>query len=66
MRVSKTALSAPQIQAENRDYVAPTGGLGILLTRKLVDSVSYCRKHGNNVLSLTKILILSNDGLLFY
>lgn len=35
----------------------PVGGLGILLTRKLVDSVSYCRKHGNNVLSLTKTLV---------
>jgi sigma-B regulation protein RsbU (phosphoserine phosphatase) len=32
----------------------PIGGLGIHLTRKLMDSVSYCRKHGKNVLTLTK------------
>lgn len=38
------------LDAKNR----PIGGLGIHLTRKLVDSVSYCRKHGNNVLTLTK------------
>ena len=38
------------LDAKNR----PIGGLGIHLTRKLVDSVSYCWKHGNNVLTLTK------------
>lgn len=32
----------------------PIGGLGILLTRKLTDSVSYCRKGDYNVLTLTK------------
>ena len=50
-----TAVLSPDTSqdAESR----PIGGLGILLTRKLVDSVSYCRKHGNNVLSLTKRLI---------
>ena len=47
-----TAVLAADItlDAKNR----PIGGLGIHLTRKLVDSVSYCRKHGNNVLTLTK------------
>ena len=35
----------------------PIGGLGILLTRKLMDSVSYCRKAGKNVLSLTKSIV---------
>lgn len=32
----------------------PIGGLGIHLTRKMVDSISYSRKHGFNVLTLTK------------
>ncbi|MBQ1648214.1 MAG: ATP-binding protein, partial [Bacteroidales bacterium] len=35
----------------------PIGGLGILLTRKLMDSVSYCRKGDKNVLTLTKIIL---------
>jgi sigma-B regulation protein RsbU (phosphoserine phosphatase) len=38
------------LDAQNR----PIGGLGIHLTRKMVDSVSYSRKHGFNVLTLTK------------
>lgn len=38
------------LDARNR----PIGGLGIHLTRKLMDSVSYCRKHDKNVLTLTK------------
>ncbi len=38
------------LDAQNR----PIGGLGILLTRKLTDSVSYCRKGDKNVLTLTK------------
>ncbi|MBR6932721.1 MAG: SpoIIE family protein phosphatase, partial [Bacteroidales bacterium] len=32
----------------------PIGGLGVLLTRKLMDSISYTRRNGMNVLSLTK------------
>lgn len=35
----------------------PIGGLGVHLTRKLADSVSYSRKHGNNVLTLTKSIL---------
>ena len=35
----------------------PIGGLGILLTRKLMDSVSYSRENGQNVLTLTKSII---------
>jgi serine phosphatase RsbU (regulator of sigma subunit)/anti-sigma regulatory factor (Ser/Thr protein kinase) len=35
----------------------PIGGLGILLTRKLVDSISYTRQEGKNVLSLTKSIL---------
>lgn len=34
----------------------PIGGLGILLSRRLMDSVSYSRKNGQNVLSLTKTI----------
>ena len=32
----------------------PIGGLGVLLTRKLTDSISYTRRNGQNILSLTK------------
>ena len=35
----------------------PIGGLGILLTRKLTDAVSYAREQGRNVLTLTKSII---------
>ena len=35
----------------------PIGGLGILLTRRMMDSVSYARKHGKNVLTLTKSIL---------
>ena len=38
------------LDAQNR----PIGGLGILLTRKLMDSISYVRRDGFNELSLTK------------
>ena len=35
----------------------PIGGLGILLARKLTDSVTYCRRNGQNVLTLTKSIV---------
>ena len=41
------------LDAQNR----PIGGLGIHLTRKLMDSVSYCRKGAMNVLTLTKSIV---------
>ena len=41
------------LDAQNR----PIGGLGILLSRKLMDSISYNRKDGKNVLSLTKFIL---------
>ena len=41
------------LDAQNR----PIGGLGILLSRKLMDSISYVRRDGKNVLSLTKIIL---------
>jgi serine phosphatase RsbU (regulator of sigma subunit)/anti-sigma regulatory factor (Ser/Thr protein kinase) len=40
------------LDAENR----PIGGLGVLLARKLMDSVSYSRSGGQNVLTLTKTI----------
>ena len=41
------------LDARNR----PIGGLGILLSRKLMDSISYSRRNGQNVLYLTKSII---------
>ena len=41
------------LDAQNR----PIGGLGILLSRKLMDSISYNRKDAKNVLSLTKFIL---------
>ena len=41
------------LDAQNR----PIGGLGVLLTRKLADSVSYCRKGDKNVLTITKSIL---------
>lgn len=40
------------LDAKNR----PIGGLGVLLTRKLMDSISYSRRNGQNVLHLTKTI----------
>lgn len=48
-----TLLADTTLDVQNR----PIGGLGILLTRKLMDSVSYCRKSNKNVLSLTKTIL---------
>ncbi|MBR5403514.1 MAG: SpoIIE family protein phosphatase [Bacteroidales bacterium] len=41
------------LSAEQR----PIGGLGILLSRQIMDSVSYCRKADQNVLTLTKSIV---------
>jgi sigma-B regulation protein RsbU (phosphoserine phosphatase) len=38
------------LDAQNR----PIGGLGVLLSRRLTDSISYTRQEGQNVLTLTK------------
>ena len=38
------------LSAENR----PVGGLGIYLVRNIMDSVSYERKNGKNILTMTK------------
>ena len=40
------------LDAEDR----PIGGLGVFLTRKMMDSISYSRRRGQNVLLLTKYL----------
>ncbi len=41
------------LDAQNR----PIGGLGVLLTRRLTDSISYTRQEGQNVLTLTKSML---------
>lgn len=50
-----TAVLEPDttLDAQNR----PIGGLGILLSRRLMDSISYSRQDGKNVLSLTKSIL---------
>jgi len=50
-----TAMLEPDttLDAQNR----PIGGLGILLSRRLMDSIYYSRKNGKNVLSLTKTIL---------
>ena len=40
----------------DRDGERPVGGLGILLTRALVDGAGYARRGAENVLTLTKRL----------
>jgi len=35
----------------------PVGGLGVLLSRRLTDSISYTRRDGQNVLTLTKSIL---------
>ncbi|MBQ5952741.1 MAG: ATP-binding protein [Lachnospiraceae bacterium] len=32
------------------------GGLGILLVKRMMDEVTYCRRHGKNVLTMVKTL----------
>lgn len=41
------------LDAKNR----PIGGLGILLSRRLMDSIFYSRQDGKNVLTLTKSIL---------
>lgn len=41
------------LDAQNR----PIGGLGVLLSRRLTDSISYTRLDGKNVLTLTKSIL---------
>lgn len=45
--------ASTSLSAEER----PIGGLGILLSRQIMDSVSYCRKAQQNVLTLTKSIV---------
>ena len=47
-----TAVLSADITLDAR--TRPIGGLGIFLTRRLMDTVSYCRKQQYNVLTLTK------------
>lgn len=38
-------------------HLRPIGGLGIFLSRKLMDSISYSRRDGKNILTLTKSIL---------
>ena len=40
------------LNAENRDV----GGLGILICKKMMDSLNYRYENGNNVLTMTKMI----------
>lgn len=47
---TEAAMADTTLSAEDR----PIGGLGILLVRKLMDSINYERSHGKNILTLRK------------
>ena len=51
------AFFVKQVERRNPLYMEICPYLGILLSRKLMDSISYVRKDGKNVLSLTKIIL---------
>ena len=53
---TEKALADTTLSAEER----PVGGLGILLVRKLMDSINYERIDGKNVLTLRKYLTQNN------
>lgn len=50
-----TSTVEPDLSVEPKER--PIGGLGIFLVRKLMDGISYERKDGFNILTLTKNLI---------
>ena len=47
-----TAAADPDLAADLKDR--PIGGLGIFLVKRIMDQVSYARKDGKNILSMTK------------
>ena len=47
-----TAAVDPDLTADVKDR--PVGGLGIYLVKRIMDAVSYARKDGKNILSMTK------------
>lgn len=49
-----TAAIDPDLSLDVMDR--PIGGLGIYLVKQIMDSVSYARKDGKNILSMTKKL----------
>ncbi|MCF0199339.1 MAG: ATP-binding protein, partial [Bacteroidaceae bacterium] len=53
-----TATDDPDLTLDGEQR--PVGGLGILLTKKLMDEVTYQRKDGQNHLRLVKIIPLSD------
>lgn len=49
---TEASIADTTLSAEDR----PVGGLGILLVRKLMDSINYERMDGKNILTLTKTI----------
>ena len=47
-----TLIPDPDLSADVKDR--PVGGLGIYLVRRIMDQVTYARKDGQNILSMTK------------
>ena len=47
-----TAKADPDLSADLKDR--PIGGLGIFLVKRIMDTVSYRREDGKNILSMTK------------
>ena len=47
-----TSLPDPDLTVDVKDR--PVGGLGIYLVKRIMDHVSYTRKNGKNILSMTK------------
>jgi anti-sigma regulatory factor (Ser/Thr protein kinase) len=59
--ISDTGVAFDPTQKEDADVTLsaeerPIGGLGIFLVKQLMDTVSYERKDGRNILTLTKQL----------
>ena len=47
-----TLIPDPDLSADVKDR--PVGGLGIYLVRRIMDQVTYARRDGQNILSMTK------------
>ena len=47
-------LAKEDADISEKGLLSREGGLGILLIKKLMDSVSYCRKNGRNELTIEK------------
>ena len=57
---SPDSAASPDTNASIEDR--PIGGLGIFLTRKMMDSVDYRRDAGRNIVTLTKTTSTASEG----